>query len=104
MTTSGVEFDEDSFSRNPSQSGSSSAFGGVPNGASGLSSSGAYGSSPSAQFVNSGYAGPGTNVSGLTGWLMRHGIVKSPQGAQIIMIGIVIINIIITVVALTYYL
>lgn len=79
MSSSGVEFEEDSFARSYSQSGSNSSG-------------------------NSGYGNTDERGGGMAGWLMRHHIVKSSQGAQLFLVGVIIINIVITVVALIYYL
>lgn len=85
--STGVEFEEDSFNISPTHAQSS---GGGPTF-----------QSPSAMY-SQGYSGG--EERGMAGWLMRHGLAKSPQTAQIIMLGIVVINIIITFVALKYFL
>jgi len=82
--SSGVEFDEDSFGQNrPQQSG-------LP-----------AGSMVPRQFTN---ATAQPEFTGIVGWLIRHRLAKSPQGAQKILIGIVAINIIITFIMIKYYL
>lgn len=80
MSSSGVEFEEDSFARSYSQPGSNS-------------SSNSY-----------SYGNTSEQSGGMAGWLIRHHIVKSSQGAQLFLVGVIIINIVITVVALIYYL
>ncbi|MFA6554727.1 MAG: hypothetical protein WCS89_04470 [Candidatus Paceibacterota bacterium] len=84
--STGVEFEEDSFGINPVRQQSSGGGSGFQ--------------SPSSMYP--GYSGG--EEKGMAGWLMRHNIVKSPQGAQVVLVGIVIINIIITVVSLTFFL
>ncbi len=82
--SSGVEFDEDSlkYARRPV------ATGGFQSGQQ--------------------YSFPGQPVGGnepkMVQWLMRKGIVKSPNAAQAILIGLVIVNIIITFVVIKYFL
>lgn len=83
--SSGVEFDEDSFGK---------SFSG--------------GSSPYSQPSIGGYAGSnnygaGDNIGGLSGWLIRHHLAKSPQSAQMVMVGVIIINIIITAVVIIFF-
>lgn len=50
-----------------------------------------------------GGMGGGNEGRGMTGWLMRKGIVKSPNGAQVILVGVVIANVIIMYVVITYF-
>ena len=45
-----------------------------------------------AQFA--GFGQTTTEASGMAGWLMRHGLAKSPAAAQGIMIAIIIIDIV----------
>ena len=78
--SSGVEFEEDSFSRSYGQATPGQSF------------------SPS--LASMGYADPNL-PKGMAGWLMKRGIVKSPQGAQMMLIGIIIFNCIVTAVFLT---
>ncbi len=42
----------------------------------------------------------GSEVKGMAGWLIRHHLAKSPQGAQLYLIALVVVNIIITIIAL----
>ena len=83
--SSGVEFDEDSlkFARRP-----------VPTG--GGFQSGQQYSFPGQQM--------GGNEPKMVQWLMRKGIVKSPNMGQAVLIALVIINIIITFVVTKYFL
>ena len=81
--SSGVEFEEDSFSRSYGQVGSP---------AQGFSSG-----------MNSyqSYAEP--EAKGMTGWLIKKGIVKSPQGAQMMLVGVIIFNLIVTAIFLAIF-
>jgi len=84
--SSGVEFEEDSFSyKKPGQQGQPS-FGRASPG---------------------GYGGPGfgaQNEPGMVRFLMRHGLAKSPAVAQGILIGVVIVDLIITYIIVKYFL
>jgi hypothetical protein len=80
---SGVEFEEDSF-------GLSNRRSAQPAGA---ANSGAY-----ARFQDA------SNVKGMAGWLMRKGITKSPAAAQAVLVGFIVINVIITFIAIKYFL
>jgi len=81
--SSGIEFEEDGFAKNYPQARSSQSV--------------------SSYSVNqSNYSGG--EVKGMAGWLMRHGLAKSPQGAQLYLVGLVIVNLIITFVAISYLL
>lgn len=81
----GVEFEEDSFSyKRPS--GTANA-----GNASGYSMNTGYG------MQNS--QGP----KGMVGWLIRHHLAKSEKSAQVVMIGLVVINIIITVIVIKFF-
>lgn len=74
--SSGVEFEADNFDyKRPQQSGG--------------------GLSPN---QNNGSSYTNGDIPGFTGYLIRHGIAKSPEAAQGIMICILIVNIIITVI------
>ena len=56
-------------------------------------------------FAGGGYVpGEGGNQPRMVRWLMKKGIVKSPAMAQGFLIGLVIINIIITYVVITFFL
>jgi hypothetical protein len=83
--SSGVEFDEDSFSRPHPQ---------VVQG----------GYSPAGGAVNSGLPFSARNEPAMIRWLMRHHLAKSPAMAQGILIGLIIVNIIITYIVITYLL
>lgn len=76
--SSGIQFDEDKFNYSSKpQPNNSQPF------------SGQYSSA---------------EISGMAGWLVRKGWAKSPQSAQVIMIGLVIVNFIITIGIITYFL
>ncbi|MEK7642068.1 MAG: hypothetical protein AAB365_03730 [Patescibacteria group bacterium] len=82
--SSGVEFDEDKLKYTPRPV----AGGGFqPN-----------------QYAFSAQQGGGGNEPRMVRWLMKKGIVKSPNTAQVVLIGLVVINIIITVVVISYFL
>ena len=85
--SSGVEFDEDSFGYGAKRF-PSSKIGGV-----GAGLPGNYSANSSAE-----------NQPAMVRWLMRKGIVKSPNAAQAILIAIVVINIIITFIVVKYFL
>ena len=55
-------------------------------------------------FVGGGGYAPGSNEPKMVQWLMKKGIVSSPKGAQMILIGLVIVNLIITYVVISYFL
>ena len=86
--SNGVEFEEDQFGygRKPFNQGGQVSQG-VP--------------VSNTQFANYGSARAEPKM---TQWLMRHGFVKSPKGAQVILIAVVIINIIITFVVIKFFL
>jgi len=75
----GIEFEEDNFSRN-------------------------YGQNISTQTSTNRntYANP--EESGMIGWLIKHNLVKSKQGAQYYLLGIIAINLSITLIAIIYFL
>ncbi len=82
--SSGVEFDEDKFSYGTPRP-SSSSMPGVNN----------YGKPV---YANS-------NVpSGMAGWLVRKGLVKSPNVAQVVLVVIVIVNALITLAIIKFLL
>jgi len=85
--SSNVEFEEDSFGK--SFTGASSPYKQPTVG----------GYAPQA-----GYGYGGGEVTGFAGWLMRHGLTKSPEGAQKFQVGIIIINIIITAIVVIFFL
>ncbi|MDE2040841.1 MAG: hypothetical protein KGI59_00415 [Patescibacteria group bacterium] len=98
---SGVEFDEDGSLSRPRPTGaagqpSSAASAGSTGGASGMS--GGY-SSAYARYDEQRQAAGGSRMER---WLIRHHMAASPRGAQIILIGIIIVNLIITG-AVIYY-
>ena len=78
--SSGVEFDEDKFNFAPPRA---PGMAGVPT----------YGR-PTQM----------SNVPGMSAWLIKKGIVKTPAAAQMFLIGLVLVNAIITYVALKYFL
>lgn len=75
--SSGIEFEEDKFN---------------------------YSSKPQPN-VSQPFSGQMSSVesAGMAGWLVRKGWAKSPQSAQIIMIGLVIVNIIVTILVVLYF-
>lgn len=80
----GVEFDEDNFSYKPAQQK-------------------APGMAPApASYNNMQYAS--SRPSGIAGWLISHGWAKSEKSAQGMLIGVVVINIIITYIVIKYLL
>ncbi len=85
MSNGGVQFEEDNFS---------------------FSSASKSAKSQNNQSV--GYGHPqyeNTAIpKGMSGWLIKHGLASSGGTAQVILIGIVIINIIITYAVVTYFL
>ena len=83
--STGVEFEEDSFGHGPSAARPGA-------------------STPTYQYAPPGFQDSGNEERGMTGWFIRHHLAKTPQGAQMYLLGIVVINIIITIVALVYYL
>lgn len=58
--------------------------------------------------VSVGYGHPQYNNAsvprGMAGWLMRHGLATSSSTAQVILVGIVIVNIIITYFVIRFFL
>ena len=84
--SSGVEFEEDNFGRKPTYpSQGANSF------------SGSYGYQYSADSSS-------VQQKGMVGWLIRHGIVKSATGANVILFGVVLLNILITILILVYLL
>ena len=79
---SGVEFDEDKFSYTP------------PKGAQPV------GASPSFPAGSSGYS---SAPKGMSGWLIAHGLAKSEKSAQVMMVFLVLVNIVITVLVVKYF-
>ena len=47
---------------------------------------------------------PVSETTGLSGWLIRHGIAKSPKSAQIILVGIILFDIIAIFVVIKFFL
>jgi hypothetical protein len=84
--SSGVEFDEDNFSYSAKP-----RVQGIPAGAN------SYVSVP-----RSNGGGDTSNIHGIAGFLIRHGIAKSYNSAQVIMIAIVIVNIVVTFIVVHY--
>jgi hypothetical protein len=81
--SNGVQFEEDNFKFSSSQA-----------------------PKPSSN-ISLGYGRPSYDVpeaKGMTGWLVRHGLASGGNTAQVILIGIVVINIIITYVVIRYFL
>ena len=46
----------------------------------------------------------GSQKSGMAGWLIRHGWVRSENAAQIFLIGIIVVNVVATIILLKYFL
>ncbi len=86
---SGVEFDEDGTN-----------FGVKPPSSAGQASNSF---SPSNSYTQQRYPNTGSQ-SGMTAFLMRHGLAKSPKKAQTYLVILVIANIIITFVVIKYFL
>jgi hypothetical protein len=82
--SNGVEFDEDNFSYRPVRQQTAPGVAPGP-----------------ALYVRPQYA---SQASGMTGWLISHGWAKSKGAAQGIMIGIVVVNIIITYIMVRFFL
>lgn len=111
MSSSGVEFDEDSYGTKPRLTASGQqdfhqpAAPGTPGysgGMSGLSNlSGMAGNRSSPQRTSTAAS---RNEPKMVQFLMRHGIAKSPLTGQVILIVIVVLNIIITYVVIKYFL
>ncbi len=74
---SDIQFEEDGFSKGYSQ----------------------IQSKPSASGYGVAQSG-NDQTRGMTGWLIRHHLAKSPESAQLYLLALVIVNIIITIVAL----
>ena len=51
-----------------------------------------------------GFGQPVAEGSGMAGWLMRHGLAKSPRSAQFVMAGIVVVDIIAIFVVIKFFL
>jgi hypothetical protein len=51
-----------------------------------------------------GFGQPVSESSGISGWLMRHGLAKSPAAAQGIMIAIILVDIIAIFIVIKYFL
>ncbi len=63
-----------------------------------------FGSSGSGNFIDAKYGLSHDTEKGMVGWLLKKGIAKSPKSAQRIMVGIVIFNMVIMILALSYLL
>jgi hypothetical protein len=77
--SSGVEFDEDQLKYAPR-----------PN-------------TPAGSYSMNQYGSPNTDPK-MVQWLMKKGIVKSPAMAQAVLIGLVVVNIIITFIVIKFFL
>ena len=84
---SGVEFDEDKFS----YSAKPQVPGSIPGAA--------YGG-----YNIPGYGNQNANIHGMAGFLIRHGLAKTYHGAQMVLIGVVIFNVIVTFIVIHYFL
>jgi hypothetical protein len=82
--SSGVEFDEDSLKYAPRRPAAGGGFQPSPYGIPGQQGGG--------------------NQPGMVAWLMRKGIVKSPAVGQVILIGLVVVNIVVTIIVIMYFL
>jgi len=80
--SSGVEFEEDSFG----SSGSQPTF---------RSESGRS-SLP--------YSSANEAATGMSGWLIKHGLAKSAKSANMVLLGFVVFNIIISIIAINFFL
>jgi hypothetical protein len=60
-------------------------------------------SSPSSRNAGNPSYG-GQQAKGMAGWLMRHGLAKSPQSAEILLVVVVIVDIIATFAIIKYFL
>lgn len=85
----GVEFEEDSF-------GGSSR----PRPQDGQQPASSVNSSAYTRLQDS----KSSNERGLSGWLIRHGLARSPATAQTILIVVIVVNIILTYVVVKYFL
>jgi len=45
-----------------------------------------------------------SDVSGMAGWLIKHGWAKSPQSAQMILLAVVVADIVATFIVIKYFL
>ena len=85
--TEGIEFDEDKFSYAPPRAnvGMNAGMNAAP------------------QY--SGYGAPqfGAKESWMVRFLIKHGLAKSAKGAQMVQLGIVVVNIIVTVIVVKYF-
>jgi len=82
-----VQFEEDNFSYNSSKKSSAP---GAP-----------------ASNISVGYGHPQYDANiprGMAGWLIKNGISKSPNSAQVILVAFVIFNVIITFIIIKYLL
>ncbi|MBU6231712.1 MAG: hypothetical protein KGI45_03905 [Patescibacteria group bacterium] len=84
---SGVEFDEDNFSYGNRR----------PAAGSGFSSPGMYRGQASQPYSGSG-------GSKMAQWLIRHGLAKSANSAQYILVAVIALNIIITFIIIKFFL
>lgn len=77
--SSGIEFEEDNLSRNYARVGNSPVY-----------------------ASNNNYSD--SEERGIVGWLIKHNLAKSKQTAQYYLIGIVVINLLITFIVIIYFL
>ncbi len=84
--SSGVEFEEDSFGSNSFRQPTNSP---------------AISVNPTSLVGRFQVA---RETKGMTGWFIRHNLADSPESAQKVMIGVVILNIIITVLVYIFFL
>ncbi len=89
--SSGVEFDEDSFNYGRPQQPKPGSY---------SSSGSSYGAGP----IASGLPFSARNEPAMVRWLMKHHIAKTAATAQGILIGLVIVNIIVTFIVIKYLL
>lgn len=59
---------------------------------------------PSRRAPAAGFGQTVSSAHGMTGWLMRHGIAKTPAAAQGIMVAIILVDIIAIFIVIKYFL
>jgi len=77
--SSGIEFEEDNFSKNYAQTSSSQAY--------------------TNQNIYSN-----SEERGMVGWMIKHNLAKSRQAAQYYLLGVIAINLLITLITIIYFL
>ena len=77
--SSGIEFEEDNLSRSYARVGNSQMY-----------------------ANNNNYSD--SEERGITGWLIKHNLAKSKQTTQYYLLGIIVINLLITLIIIIYFL